>query len=129
MVRILILVIFAAIAFALAYTFFKTIPMKKKMTIIAGAVAAAAVGVLLQSSLPLYTAMLAILAISLIGALVYTKLVEKDQQERKRQSEERRAARQRFASGSRKSSLDKTQSNELSKTAGMNTDNRKRKGS
>lgn len=129
MVRILILVIFAAIALTLAYTFFKTIPMKKKMTIIAGAVAAAAVGVLLQSSLPLYTAMLAILAISLIGALVYTKLVEKDQQERKRQSEERRAARQRFASGSRKSSLDKTQSNELSKTAGMNTDNRKRKGS
>lgn len=129
MVRLLVLVIAAAIAFALAYTLFKIIPMKKKMTIVGGAVAAALVGVLLQSSLSLYMAMLAILAVSLIGAFVYTKLVERDQLERQKQAEERRAARQRFASGPRKSSFDKTQASELSKAAGMNAENRKRKGS
>lgn len=125
MVRILILVIFAAIVFALAYALFKTIPMKKKMTILAGAVAAAAIGLVLQSLMPFYMSLLAILAISLLATLVYVKQLEKAQLEKNKISEERRAARQQFLSRqSKAAAIDDTL--ELAKASGMDTMNPKR---
>ncbi|GKW46805.1 hypothetical protein [Planococcus sp. NCCP-2050] len=125
MVRILVLVIFAAIAFALAYTLFKTIPMKKKMTIIGGAVAAAAIGVLIQSYMPFYMSLLAIVAISLMATLIYMKQLEKTQQEKIKKSEERRAARQKFLSRKEKGDLEQN----FQKAAGMDNVSRKRRES
>lgn len=129
MVRILILVIFAAIAFALAYFLMKSIPMKQKMLILGGAVAAAAIGVLMQNAFPLYMPLLAIVAVSLIATLIYMKQLEKTQNERKRQFEERRAARQNLQSRQRKSSLIKTEAEDLPNAVGMNTINRDREES
>lgn len=129
MVRIFILVIVAAIAFALAYTFFKAIPMKKKMIILGGAVAAAAIGVLMQNAMPLYMPLLAIVAVSLMAALVYMKQLEKAQLERKWQSEERKAARQKLLSRQSGVSLTKSQNQDLPEAVGMNSMNRSRKES
>lgn len=129
MVRILILVIFAAIVFALAYTLFKTIPMKKKMTIIGGAVAAAAIGLIMQNYMPFYMSLLAIVAISLMASLIYMKQLEKAQMEKVKQSEERRAARQKFLSRQSKTNLVKDDSSDLAQASGMDSMNPKRRES
>ncbi|UJF28204.1 hypothetical protein [Planococcus sp. 107-1] len=129
MVRILILVIFAAIVFALAYTLFKTIPMKKKMTIIGGAVTAAAIGLIMQNYMPFYMSLLAIVAISLMAALIYMKQLEKAQMEKVKQSEERRAARQKFLSRQSKVNLVKDDNQDLAKASGMDSMNQKRRES
>lgn len=94
MIRLLILLIFAAIAFAVAYFFLKSVPKAKKITVLGGGILAAVIGILLQSAMPFYMALLAIVAISLLIALVYTKQMEKEQQLQKQQAEERKAARQ-----------------------------------
>lgn len=129
MVRILILIIFAAIVFALAYTLFKTIPMKKKMTIIGGAVAAAAIGLIMQNYMPFYMSLLAIVAISLMASLIYMKQLEKAQLEKVKQSEERRAARQKFLSRQSKTNLAKDDNQDLAKASGMDSMNPKRRES
>lgn len=129
MVRILILVIFAAIVFALAYTLFKTIPMKKKMTIIGGAVAAATIGLIMQNYMPFYMSLLAIVAISLMASLIYMKQLEKAQMEKVKQSEERRAARQKFLSRQSKVNLVKDDNQDLAKASGMDSMNPKRRES
>lgn len=129
MVRILILVIFAAIVFALAYTLFKTIPMKKKMTIIGGAVAAATIGLIMQNYMPFYMSLLAIVAISLMASLIYMKQLEKAQMEKVKQSEERRAARQKFLSRQSKVNLVKDDNQDLAKASGMDSMNQKRRES
>lgn len=129
MVRILILIIFAAIVFALAYTLFKTIPMKKKMTIIGGAVTAAAIGLIMQNYMPFYMSLLAIVAISLMAALIYMKQLEKAQMEKVKQSEERRAARQKFLSRQSKVNLVKADNQDLAKASGMDSMDPKRRES
>lgn len=129
MVRILILIIFAAIVFALAYTLFKTIPMKKKMTIIGGAVAAATIGLIMQNYMPFYMSLLAIVAISLMASLIYMKQLEKAQMEKVKQSEERRAARQKFLSRQSKVNLVKDDNQDLAKASGMDSMNQKRRES
>lgn len=129
MVRILILIIFATIVFALAYTLFKTIPMKKKMTIIGGAVTAAAIGLIMQNYMPFYMSLLAIVAISLMAALIYMKQLEKAQMEKVKQSEERRAARQKFLSRQSKVNLVKDDNQDLAKASGMDSMNQKRRES
>lgn len=129
MVRILILVIFAAIVFALAYTLFKAIPMKKKMTILLGAAVAAAIGLVMQNYLPFYMSLLAIVAISLIAALIYMKQLEKVHMEKIKQSEERRAARQKFLSRQSKANLVKGDNQDLAKASGMDSMNPKRRES
>lgn len=129
MVRILILIIFAAIVFALAYTLFKTIPMKKKMTIIGGAVTAAAIGLIMQNYMPFYMSLLAIVAISLMASLIYMKQLEKAQMEKVKQSEERRAARQKFLSRQSKVNLVKDDNQDLAKASGMDSMNPKRRES
>lgn len=129
MVRILILIIFAAIVFTLAYTLLKTIPMKKKMTIIGGAVTAAAIGLIMQNYMPFYMSLLAIVAISLMAALIYMKQLEKAQIEKVKQSEERRAARQKFLSRQSKVNLVKDDNQDLAKASGMDSMNQKRRES
>lgn len=129
MVRILILIIFATIVFALAYTLFKTIPMKKKMTIIGGAVTAAAIGLIMQNYMPFYMSLLAIVAISLMAALIYMKQLEKAQMDKVKQSEERRAARQKFLSRQSKVNSVKDDNQDLAKASGMDSMNQKRRES
>ncbi|MCJ1908685.1 hypothetical protein [Planococcus ruber] len=129
MVRILILIIFAAIVFALAYTLFKAIPMKKKMTILVGAVTAAAIGLIMQNYMPFYMSLLAIVAISLMASLIYMKQLEKAQLEKVKQSEERRAARQKFLSRQSKVNLVKDDNQDLAKASGMDSMNPKRRES
>ena len=94
MIRLLILLIFAAIAFAIAYFFLKSVPMAKRITVLGGGFLAAIIGILLQSMMSFYMALLAIVAISLLIALVYTKRSEKQQQQL---AEERKAVREQLS--------------------------------
>ena len=93
MVRILILLIIAAIVLSLPYFLFKTIPFIKKMLFAAGSLVAAAAGLLLQVSYPLYMALLAIVAVALLASLVFMKVLEKEEAEKQRLLEERKARR------------------------------------
>ena len=93
MVRILILIIIAAIVLSLPYFLFKTIPFIKKMLFAAGSLAAAAAGLLLQLSYPFYMALLAIVAVALLASIVFMKLLEKEEAEKQRLLEERKTRR------------------------------------
>ncbi|MBU9672905.1 hypothetical protein KQ939_06880 [Planococcus sp. CP5-4] len=91
MIRLLILVMVGAIALALAYFFFKSIPMAKKMLAVGGGLAAAIAAVALQGNDPFYMPFLAIIGVALLATLVYMKLEEKRQLEQQRYAEERKS--------------------------------------
>lgn len=90
MIRLLILVMVGAIALALAYFFFKSIPMDKKMLAVGGGLTAAIAAIALQGNYPFYMPFLAIVGVALLATLVYMKLEEKRQLEKQRHAEERK---------------------------------------
>ncbi|WKA60002.1 hypothetical protein QWY16_07810 [Planococcus shenhongbingii] len=98
MIRLLFLIIIATVVLVLAYIGFKTIPLARKMTVAGGALAAAAVALLMQSSFAWYMPVLALVAISLVSSLVYMKLLEKEEKEKEQEAEERKARRQELIS-------------------------------
>lgn len=91
MIRLLILVMVGAIALALAYFFFKSIPTAKKMLAVGGGLAAAMAAVALQGNYPFYMPFLAIIGVALLATLIYIKLEEKRQLEQQRYVEERKS--------------------------------------
>ncbi|RNF40929.1 hypothetical protein [Planococcus salinus] len=93
MVRLLILLIFAAILLALPYFLFKSISFVKKMLFVGGSLAAAAVGLFMQMSFPWHMVLLGIVAVALLVSLVFMKLLEKEQAEKQRLHEERKSRR------------------------------------
>lgn len=90
MIRLLILVMAGAIALALAYFFFKSIPMAKKILAVGGGLAAAMAAVALQGNDSFYTPFLAIIGIALLATLIYMKIVEKQQVKKQRHAEEKK---------------------------------------
>src|SRR5690606_32012509 len=95
MVQILFTVMAAAIILPLAYFQFQTTPLPKRMLIAGSIVAAAFAAAFLQFlQLAFYVPVLAILAISMIGAIVYAKIDEMEKAEKQRLSEERKKKRQ-----------------------------------
>src|SRR5690606_12982746 len=94
MIQIFILIIVAAITVPLAYFGLKTIPLARKMTVVGGALAAAAVAVLMQSGFAWYLPVLALVGVSLLASLIYMKLLEKEEKEKELEAEERKIRRQ-----------------------------------
>lgn len=64
------------------------------MTIVGGGLAAAAVAIFLQNGFAWYLTILALVGVSLAAALVYMKLDEREELEKKRLAEERKELRQ-----------------------------------
>lgn len=95
MVRILIFIMLAAIALALAYFLGKSASKKKFMLLLGSGILAAAVGVLMQAVFPLYQSLLGVLAVALIAALTYMKVLEKEQMKNQQLLEERRNSKSR----------------------------------
>lgn len=94
MIRFLFLLIIAAVVLALVFSQFKSVPLAKKMTIAVGGLAAAAAGILLQSAFAWYLTILAIIGVSLAAAMVYMKLEEREEREKKQAADERKEHRQ-----------------------------------
>lgn len=95
MIRILITIIAAAIILPLAYYQFKGTPLPKRMLIAGTIVAAAFISVFLQVlDFAFYVPILAIVAISMIGAIVYAKIDEMEKVEKRRMAEERKQKQQ-----------------------------------
>lgn len=89
MVKLLIWVIIAAAVMA-GVVFLKKIENKKKTYIIAvGSLLAAAVALWMQGSFAWHMSLLAILGLSLVTALLYMKIEEREQQEKVKLKEER----------------------------------------
>lgn len=98
MIRLLILLILAAIAITIAYFQFQAVPTAKKMILLGGSIAAAAIGLFMQSSFPFYMSLLGLVAVSLLATLIFMKWSEKEQQKKLRLLEERRASREQLFS-------------------------------
>lgn len=90
MVRILSFIIVAAIALALVYFLGKSASKKKFMMLLGSGILAAAVGVFMQTTFPLYQTLLGMLAVALIAAMIYMKVLEKEQMKNEQLLEERR---------------------------------------
>ncbi|ALS74304.1 hypothetical protein AUC31_03090 [Planococcus rifietoensis] len=89
MVKLLIWVIIAAAVMA-GVVFLKKIENKKKTYIIAvGSLLAAAVALWMQGSFAWHMSLLAILGLSLVTALLFMKIEEREQQEKVKLKEER----------------------------------------
>jgi len=93
MIRILFLLIIAAIVLPLAYFGFKTVPLARKMTLAGGALAAAAVALYMQEGFAWYLPVLALVGISLLASLLYMKQLEKEELAKQLEAEERKARR------------------------------------
>lgn len=93
LIRLLFLIIIAAIVLSVAFFQFKTVPMTKKVAILGGGVLAAAIGILLQNSIAWYIGLLALVAVSLAASLVYMKVLEKEELEKQHLAEERKERR------------------------------------
>ncbi|MFC3211839.1 hypothetical protein [Planomicrobium okeanokoites] len=95
MIQIFITVITAALILPLAYFQFKETPLPKRMLIAGSIVAAALVSAFLQMlEFAFYIPLLAIVAISMIGAIVYAKIDEMEKAEKRRIADERKEKRQ-----------------------------------
>ncbi|TAA69170.1 hypothetical protein [Planococcus salinarum] len=95
MIQILITIIAAAIILPLAYYQFKKTPLPKRMLIAGTIVAAAFISVFLQLfELAFYVPLLAIVAISMIGAIAYAKIDEMEKTEKRRLADERKQKRE-----------------------------------
>lgn len=95
MVRILIFIMVAAIAMALVYFIGKSSSKKKFMILLGSGILAAAVGVFMQTAFPLYQSLLGMLAVALIAAMIYMKVLEKEQMKNEQLLEERRSNKSR----------------------------------
>lgn len=93
MIRILFLLIIAAIVLPLAYFGFKTVPLARRMTLAGGALAAAAVALYMQEGFAWYLPVLALVGISLLASLLYMKQLEKEELAKQLEAEERKARR------------------------------------
>ncbi|WP_033541916.1 hypothetical protein [Planococcus sp. CAU13] len=94
MVQILITVMLSALILPLAYFRFQTTPLPKRMLIAGSIVAAALASAFLQYlELAFYVPVLAIVAISMIGAIAYAKIEEKEKEEKQRIADERKQKR------------------------------------
>lgn len=95
MIQILITVMAAAIILPLAYFQFKETPLPKRMLIAGTIVAAAFLSVFLQLfEFAFYVPLLAIVAISMIGAIIYAKIDEMEKAEKRRLADERKQRQQ-----------------------------------
>ena len=95
MIQIFITIIAAALILPLAYFQFKGTPLPKRMLVAGSIVAAALVSAFLQLlEFAFYVPFLAIIAISMIGAIAYAKIDEMEKAEKRRISEERKEKRQ-----------------------------------
>ncbi|TWT09010.1 hypothetical protein [Planomicrobium sp. CPCC 101079] len=91
MVRILCFIAIAAIVAASSYFLTRGDGKKRNLFVSSGAVIAAAAGIFMQTVLPLHLSLLGILAISLIAAMGYAKVIEREKQKKQQMIEERRA--------------------------------------
>ncbi|RAZ68581.1 hypothetical protein [Planococcus maitriensis] len=90
MVKLLIWVMIAAVVMA-GVVFFKKIENKKKTYIVAvGSLLAAAVALWMQGDFAWHMSLLAILGLSLVTALLFMKIEEREQQEKERLKQERK---------------------------------------
>ena len=96
MVRVLIFIMLAAIAWALAYFLRKSEKNKKFMILFGSSILAAAVGVIMQVEFLLYQSLLGMLAVALVAALIYMKMLEKEQMKNQQLLEERRNSKNRL---------------------------------
>ncbi|MCM3611387.1 hypothetical protein M4S82_08955 [Planococcus sp. MERTA32b] len=95
MIQIFITIIAAALILPLAYFQFKGTPLPKRMLVAGSIVAAALVSAFLQLlEFAFYVPFLAIIAISMIGAIAYAKIDEMEKAEKRRIAEERKEKRQ-----------------------------------
>ncbi len=95
MIQILITIMAAAIILPLAYYKFKETPLPKRMLIAGTIVTAAILSAFLQLlEFAFYIPLLAIVAVSMIGAIVYAKIDEAEKNEKRRLAEERREKQQ-----------------------------------
>lgn len=109
MIQLLITVMLAAIIVPLAYFQFKAIPLPKKMVVAGTIIAAALIAALLQFlELAFYVPFLAIVAVSMAGAIAYAKIDENEKAEKRRISEERKQKRQKSVVAD-SSSIEETQ--------------------
>ncbi|ANU23603.1 hypothetical protein [Planococcus donghaensis] len=90
MIRLLVFLILAAIVLPLTYFRFKQFPLVKRMIISGGALAAAAVALLMQESYAWYIVALALVGVSFLAAFAFAKIITKERQEKLRIAEERR---------------------------------------
>ena len=90
MVRILIFIMLAAIALAIIYFIGRSASKKNFMILLGSGILAAAVGVFMQTTFPLYQALLGMLTVALIAAMIYMKVLEKEQMKNEQLLEERR---------------------------------------
>lgn len=108
MIQIFITLMAAAIILPLAYYMFKGTPLPKRMLITGTIVAAAFAAVFLQLfQLAFYVPILAIIAISMAGAIVYAKIDEMEKAEKRRITEERKQ-KQQTAAPVQRSSIEET---------------------
>lgn len=98
MIQLLFLIIISAVVLSIAFFGFRDVPLTRRMVLAGGALAAATIGVLMQSSFSWYMSLLAIVAVSLLAALIYMKVLEKEQKEIERDEEERKARRKELIS-------------------------------
>ena len=95
MIQILITIMAAAIILPLAYYQFKETPLPKRMLIAGSIVAAAFLSVFLQLlDFAFYVPLLAIVVISMIGAIVYAKIDEMEKVEKRRMADEKKQRQQ-----------------------------------
>ncbi|MGI2326458.1 hypothetical protein [Planococcus sp. YIM B11945] len=121
MIRILILIIAVAVVFAVAMLVLKAIPQKRKTIVLGSGAAAAVIAVFMQFSFPLYLSLLAIVAVSLLGALVYMKVLEKEELENQRLLEEKRARKQVRNPSQPEAAAELVEEKPMIKTTGMQT--------
>lgn len=94
MIRILFFIIIAAIALSVAYIRTRKDSNKKIMLLIGAGTLAAAIGILMQTTFPLYLSLLGVIGISLVATLVYMKGLEREEQRKVQMMEERKARKE-----------------------------------
>lgn len=119
MVRILSFIIVAAIALALVYFLGKSASKKKFMILLGSGILAAAVGVFMQTTFPLYQSLLGMMAVALIATIIYMKVLEKEQIKNQQLLEEWRNSKSRVQPSSTVLTNKRFQEPAADKTYGM----------
>ena len=97
MIKLLIWLMITAVVMA-GVVFFKKIENKKKTYIVAvGSLLAAAVALWMQGNFAWHMSLLAILGLSLVTALLFMKMEEREQQEKERLKQERKDRKKQVA--------------------------------
>lgn len=89
MIRFLIFIIISAVTITSAFFSFKSFSNIKKSIIAGGILASSMVALWMQGSFAWHMSLLAILGLSLVTALLYMKIEEREQQEKVKLKEER----------------------------------------